>query len=113
MLHKANIWIDDHKTSMTEFDTSLLGWFCEAHYPNACHHDKFANEINSLLEAHFHENKSTLLPFAHTFPTLYGWKGTNAPKVIVDTVKPKWRKGGQYVTRAIGLRTPKKFRALV
>ncbi|MCP4949452.1 MAG: hypothetical protein GY923_18350, partial [Aestuariibacter sp.] len=112
-LHKGNIWVEHHKTSMTELDTSLLGWFCEAHYPNACHHDKFATEINSLLAAHFHENKSTLLPFAHTFPTLHGWTGDTAPTVIVGTVKPKWRKGGQYVTRAIGLRTPKRFRALV
>ena len=50
MLHKENVWLDHHKTSMTELDTSLLGWFCEAHYPNACHHDKFANDINSLLD---------------------------------------------------------------
>ena len=57
--------------------------------------------------------KSVLLPFANTFPTLYGWKGTEAKTFIVETVKPKWRKGGQYTTRAIGLQTPKKFRALV
>ena len=44
---------------------------------------------------------------------MYRWKGTEAPKVIVETVKPKWRKGGQYTTKGIGLRTPKKFRALV
>ena len=77
---------------MTELDTSLLGWFCEAHYPHSCHHAKFEQEIHALLDAHFNKNKSVLLPFANTFPTLYGWKGTKAPKVIVETVQPKWQK---------------------
>ena len=98
---------------MTELDTSLLGWFCEAHYPNSCHHKKFATDINAFLDAHFHKNKNVILLFPNTFPTLYGWKGIEAPKVIVETVKPKWRKGWLYTTRAIGLYTPKKFRALV
>ena len=44
---------------------------------------------------------------------MYGQKGIKAPKVIVEIVKPKWRKGGEYTTRAIGLGTPKIFRALV
>lgn len=113
LLHKENIWLDNHKTSMTELHTSLLGSFCNAHYPNSCHHNKIAANINARLDAHFHENKSVLIPFANTFPTLYGWKGTEAPTVIVETVKPKWRKGGQYTTWDIGLHTPKKFRALV
>ena len=44
---------------------------------------------------------------------LYGWKGNEPPTVIVETVKPKWRKGEQYTTRAIRIRTPKRFHALV
>ena len=92
LLHKENIWVDNHKNSMTELDTSLLGWFCEAHYPHSCHRKKIEAEINSLLDVHFHENKSVLLPFANTFPTLYGWKGTKALKGIFETVKPKWKK---------------------
>ena len=68
LLHKGDIWIGNHKTSMKELDTSRLGWFCEAHYPNSCHHKKFAADINALLDDHFHENKSVPLPFANTFP---------------------------------------------
>ena len=89
LLHKENIWVDNHKTSTTELDTNLLGWFCEAHYPHSCHHAKLEADINASLDAHFHENKSVLLPFANTFPTLYGWEGSEAPKVSVETVKPK------------------------
>ena len=87
LLHKENIWIDHHKTFMTKLNTSLLGWFCEAHYPNLCHHDQFASKIDALLDAYFQDNKSVLLPFRNTFPTLYGWKGTGSPQVIVETVK--------------------------
>ena len=98
---------------MTELNTSLLGWFCEAHYPISCHHAHLKNAINAQLATHFHENKRVLLPFGNTFPTLYGWKGNEPPTVIVETVKPKWCKGGQYTTCAIGIRTPKRFCALV
>ena len=95
---------------MNELDTSLLGWFCKAHYPYSCHHAKFEAEINALLDAHFLKNETVLLPFANMFPTLYGWKGTEALNVILETVKPKWRKGEHC---AIGWQTPTKFHALV
>ena len=89
LLHRENIWVNYHKTSMTELDTSLLGWFYEAHYPNSCHHAHLENKINAQLATHFHENKSVLLPFVNTFPTLYGWKGNEPPTISVETVKPK------------------------
>jgi len=114
-LQRGKTWIELHPMSMTHIETTLIGWYCETHHPDATNLRFLASKLNCQLKWHLRENnKSDLVTFACRYATLHTWKGDTISPIVLKTVTLKWRtRGKTFTTTAIGVIVPKSYRALL
>ena len=113
-LQQEKTWIEAHPMSMATIETTLIGWFCEAHDPDATNFCFLASKLSSQLILHFSANKTDLVKFARWYPTLSNWKGDILPPVVAKTLKPKWQTNcKKFTANTIGVVVPKAFCALL
>ena len=113
-LQREKTWIELHPMSMTHIETTLIGWYCETHHPDATNLRFLASKLNCQLKRHLRENKTDLVTFARRYATLHTWKGDTIPSIVLKTVTPKWRtRGKTFTMTAIVVIVPKSYRALL